>query len=300
MKTRNLFLTLFLSFVTITAFAQSTIGIPVQGIARDADGTARIGQSVINLSFELYTLDNTTEIPLGSPQTQTLSTDSFGVFSTIIDTNGLRPAFANSPVYLRISEDGTTISDEQLNSVPYAIAADNGVPTGAIMPFVGTSAQVPVGWLLCDGAAIPSGIQYNALITLQGNNTPNLQGMFLRGAGTNNFTSVTTTLKGVQDDSNLQHSHTATVTVNNGGNHRHKLTYGNGGGEAGVLAISGDGAGIITDISGSGFNNGGNTPRPHSMPLGGTHGHSASASIADSGSTESRPVNYGVNYIIKL
>ena len=291
MKTRQLFLTFFILLFIAPVFAQATIGIPVQGIARDADGTARIGQSVINLSFEFYTLNGTQETPLGSPQSQTLSTDSFGVFSTIVDTNGLRPAFANSPVHLRIQEGTTVISDEILNSVPYAIAADNGVPTGAIMPFVGTNSQVPVGWLLCDGAAIPSGIQYNALITLQGNNTPNLQGMFLRGVGTNNLTSETTVLNGVQDDRYLNHGHGDNFSIRaNQGGHGHTLRFSDGGQGAGRLPLPADGVGTLSSVGSA------------EVQGSGTHNHTVDGNVFTSttGGNETRPVNYGVNYIIKL
>ena len=50
------------------------------------------------------------------------------------------------------------------------------------MPYVGTSA--PAGWLLCDGSSIPVEDSTLALRTVLGStNTPNLQGMFLRGTG---------------------------------------------------------------------------------------------------------------------
>lgn len=286
MKSRNLLLTLITIFTALTAVAQTSIGIPVQGIARDANGAARI-DTPVNLTFDLYYLEGGNEVLLYTPsQVESLTTDSFGVFSAIVNTAGRRPLFGSKEIFLRILESGTVISNEQLNSVPYAIAAYNGVPTGAIMPFVGTSAQVPDGWLLCDGAAIPNEPEYDDLKNLQGPNTPNLQGMFLRGAGTNNLTSVTTVLGDVQDDSNLQHTHGNNIKVaDNGGAHSHTMFLGDGGG----LPSSG------SVVGGDAIGNTGNGNTRDA-----SHNHTMQGSIFNDGGNESRPVNYGVNYIIKL
>ena len=299
MKKNQLLTAICIFLFALPILAQSTIGIPVQGIARDANGTARIGQSVINLTFELYSLNGTQETPLGSPQTQTLSTDSFGVFSTIIDTNGLRPAFANSPVYLRISEGGTTISDEQLNSVPYAIAADNGVPTGAIMPFVGTANQVPEGWLLCDGSSIPSGVQFNALRTLYGTTTPDLKGMFLRGAEANDTfnTSIAPVLNTSHDDFFQNHTHSNTFGTNSD-THSHRLNIVQ---SFNTSSVGSSAAGQPQQLGGDNV-----TPSGWTEPISesDTHSHSITGSVGNPNSgqsgSETRPMHYVVNYIIKL
>lgn len=55
--------------------------------------------------------------------------------------------------------------------------AANTIPVGAITAYWGTTA--PFGWLLCDGAAIPT--RYAALIALVGANTPNLKGKVIVG-----------------------------------------------------------------------------------------------------------------------
>ncbi len=70
------------------------------------------------------------------------------------------------------------------------------VPVGTIVAFWGTSA--PDGWLLCDGRAIPDGSKlktdpFNML------STPDLRGMFLRGINT---TSNGTRADGWQDVDN--------------------------------------------------------------------------------------------------
>jgi hypothetical protein len=60
------------------------------------------------------------------------------------------------------------------------------VPVGTIVAYFGevnASNPVPTGWLLCDGAAVPPGSVYNPLkLVIGSSNTPDLRGMFLRGA----------------------------------------------------------------------------------------------------------------------
>jgi microcystin-dependent protein len=56
------------------------------------------------------------------------------------------------------------------------------VPVGTIVAFAGAHTDLPAGWLICDGTAIP--VQWTALTTLIGANTPNLVTRFLKGAAT--------------------------------------------------------------------------------------------------------------------
>ncbi len=54
------------------------------------------------------------------------------------------------------------------------------MPIGSIVAYAGATA--PTGWLLCNGAPIPAGTQYDPLRKLLGvTTTPDLQGYFLRG-----------------------------------------------------------------------------------------------------------------------
>lgn len=72
---------------------------------------------------------------------------------------------------------------------------DNSIPSGAVMPFAGTSQ--PNGWLICDGRPV-SRSQYNNLFIALGSGTiygagdgsstfnlPDLRGHFVRGSGEN-------------------------------------------------------------------------------------------------------------------
>ena len=183
----RLFLSIvFMLFFSVFSNAQSSAeaaGIAVQGIARNADNSA-ITNSTVSLTFELYYLNTSNVSQEIYTQTTSLTTDAFGVFSYVIDPGSANNAIiANNQAYLRISEGSTIISDELLKHVPYAIAANNGVPTGSIMPFIGATA--PEGWALCNGQNLTSVAGSTNLITLLGSNSaPNLQGMFLRGTGT--------------------------------------------------------------------------------------------------------------------
>lgn len=61
--------------------------------------------------------------------------------------------FDGNPLFLEISVGTNKLTPrQQILSVPYAVAAANGVPPGAVMPFAG--GKVPDGWLLCDGREV--------------------------------------------------------------------------------------------------------------------------------------------------
>ncbi|WP_298545988.1 phage tail protein [uncultured Aquimarina sp.] len=300
MKSKLSFLLFFALFVTTITFAQSsatTAGIAVQGIARDGNNTAR-ANATITLTFYIYHLVASSEVQISS-ESKTLQTDAFGVFSHVIDpTAENNPNFANYQAFLRISEGNTIISDEKLKHVPYAIAANNGVPTGSIMPFVGT--KIPAGWALCDGQNLTSITGSEALITLLGtNNAPNLQGMFLRGTGISPVNNQSgPQLNQTQQDAFEEHSHASGSLVNSiAGEHDHNTS--SDGGFNKVLLDNGNHTSNGTD----GSDATGSEPNlllSATIADDGAHNHNITGSTATIGGTETRPVNYGVNYIIKL
>ena len=299
---KKVILTLTALFFSLLSFSQ---GIAVQGIARDANNTARV-DTQLTLQFQVYYRDGGTEVFIYDVSSN-VTTDFFGVFSHDIDLTAdavTVTEFGNQELQLRISEGSTVISDAKFNRVPYAYAASNGVPTGSIMPFIGTTP--PVGWMLCNGGAIDIVPHTAALRSLLGgNNTPDLQGMFLRGTGTSPVNSEAgPALQTTQGDANKSHSHTrGTLATADNGDHNHhttdngtiykrmtrasndlpsnrsgNVTYANSGYTAGIL-----------DIHNSAI-----------QKNAGNHSHTISGTVESSGGTESRPVNYGVNYIIKL
>ena len=95
---------------------------------------------------------------------------------------------------------------------------NSGVPTGVIVIWSGAQADIPTGWVICDG----------------NNSTPDLRSRFVIGAGSGGLYSVGDT-GGSKDATLVSHSHTInnhTHTINNhthdfsasttGGNHDHQ------------------------------------------------------------------------------
>jgi len=93
---------------------------------------------------------------------------------------GLRSVTVEQP----IEGDGTSTD-------PLRVTIPSGVPIGTIVAYYGeikNTSDIPDGWLLCDGSTIPTGSDYDKLRQICQNNghsgvTPDLRGQFLRGAG---------------------------------------------------------------------------------------------------------------------
>lgn len=160
-------------------------------------------------------------------------------------------------------------------------AADNSVPIGTVI--IWTKEIIPEGWLECNGQPVNEAL-YPDLHKLMPN-TPNYQGMFLRGAGSQ--------------------------TVNHGG-------YGNTAhSSAGLGQIQGD---SIRNITGHWYSNWENSSGPYwdntsgsvrswiqnnynteamQPGGGGVHFYQLNSAYQVPTSTENRPVNVGVKYLIK-
>lgn len=300
-----------LLFISVSTFAQ---GIAVQGIARTNEESAILNTN-LTFTFSIVKQDNSVLFK----ESQGIKTDGFGVFSHIVGSgNPSGSAFStvdfsipDLKLKVSINYNGEEIEvyDQPFQYTPYAhfakkaalatnainaTNAANGVPTGAIMPFMGETA--PVGWVLCKGQNIASVTGSEALRTLLNSSlAPNLQGMFLRGAGTNTFTSVTTVLGGSQNHTFQSHMHDNDFKIkSNQGQHNHNIDMGN----------------ITRAEGGYGTNSGvGNLSVYQTRSGDGGHNHTVEGSVWWAGvkdsttgmlSAETRPVNYGVNYIIKL
>ncbi|CAL2077639.1 tail fiber protein [Tenacibaculum sp. 190524A02b] len=297
---KNLVFTILALVTILTSQAQisfSNAGIAVQGIARNPDNSARVSET-LSLKFEIYAKDGGNEASIVS-ETKNLTTDAFGVFSHVLEAGyANNPAISNGTAYLRISEGTTVISDEKLNHVPYAISANNGVPTGSIMPYIGTTA--PTGWVLCNGQSLTSIEGSEKLRALVGNNAPNLQGMFLRGTGTSPVNNQSgPSLKGTQQDAFESHSHgKGTLATSEAGEHDHNIGSADGG-YTKVLKDDGKSTSASTDNTDA-TGTEPNLLNSRNISADGKHTHTITGTTGSSGSNETRPVNYGVNYIIKL
>jgi microcystin-dependent protein len=295
------FLTLLLLFISSISFAQ---GISVQGIARDNESSA-IADTSLTFTFSITKDDNTVLYA----ETQSIKTDNFGVFSHIVSTgnpntntfNDVDFALEDLKLKVSVNYNGNTIEvyNQAFQYTPYAhfakraANADDGVPTGAIMPFMGVTA--PVGWVLCNGDALPTAAA--KLIALVGSNAPDLQGMFLRGTGKSPKNGKDGPVLGMmQGDVNGNHAHgKGNLNVSDVGSHRHNQEY-----------LNDDNSNNVTSSQRPSFIGDAWYGVPNLIsrliptePSGG-HGHTISGSTANSGGDETRPVNYGVNYIIKL
>jgi microcystin-dependent protein len=294
-------------YITISALVFSTIifaqGISVQGIARDNASSALVDRT-FTFTFSIAKNDNT----IVYSETQPIKTDNFGVFSHIVSTgnpvtgifNNIDFSISNLKIKVSVSDNGNLIEvyNQPFQYTPYAFFAKkaalaaNGVPTGSIMPYIGSVA--PAGWVLCVGQSLPNNAEHTALRSLVGNNAPDLRGTFLRGIGTSLINGQPgPTLRAHQGDDFKAHLHawgTLKAETTTAGAHTHSVTFkvendakgDDGFGKYGE--IEEDGTAIeTTDSQGA-----------H------THAVTVSGSTALTGGRETRPVNYGVNYIIKL
>ena len=292
MKKSNLILFLLASFLYVSnAFAQANVqstGISIQGIARDENNAALSSMSALPLAFKIYYLNGSNaEVDILN-QTANVTTDFFGVFSYVMTIDKtLFNTISNTRAYLKVTSGSTVFSNEQLQAVPYAIQAQNGVPTGTIMAYIGTTA--PEGWLLCNGASFADNIANAKLKELLGGlNTPDLTARHLRGSGTYSRGGIT--LKGTQDDDLREHAHYISLNTTTTGNHSHVTYFSNDD-----YNLSG---GTQTNGTGKDTNNYNTQSLPTNTT--GDHQHQVIGYTNNIGTTENRVYSYGVNYIIKI
>jgi hypothetical protein len=317
------FLILAFLCISVNFFSQ---GISVQGIARNNDNSAMTDRT-LDFTFYIAKADNTVLYS----ETQTIKTDIFGVFSHII-TSGTptgNASFQNvdfSLENLRLKVTATLgktvfeVYNQPFQYTPYAHFAkraknaDDGVPTGAIMPFVGTVA--PAGWVFCWGQNIVSVEGSANLIDLLGNGyAPDLKGMFLRGAGVTTvskdkerLTYVGPKLMEFQEDTDIKHKHNNTNLeglTDGGGGHRHDSGFKRYEYNAGSVTYPFPLGILLPDNQNNMDDKIFTLPEAaHKHSITNISGYSGFGedsndnSIADG--DESRPANYGVHYIIKL
>jgi microcystin-dependent protein len=304
------FLVFSLFFISLNFFTQ---GISVQGIARDNTSSA-ITDTALNFTFSITQDDNTVLYA----EEQTIRTDNYGVFSHIVKNGNPLDAAVFSAIDFSIqnlkmkvsvnyNSNDIEVYDQTFQYTPYAHFAvnaknaknaANGVPTGSIIAFIGGDVNsAPPGWVKCEGQDLSPTSENAALIALVGTKAPDLRGLFLRGTGINSeISSEGPALKTYQEDTLEAHKHGVTITVNAIGNHNHAITrlpqdlQANGSGD--MLALVGSDAQDESwaPVSGGSF----------ATSDEGSHIHTATGNIANTGREETRPANFGVVYIIKL
>ncbi len=197
-------------------FSQSNIPqmINYQGYLTDAQGKP-VAPDAYELSFSIYaTADGTT--PVWGPQVMENVPVVDGHFNVILgptdnDGKSIALAFTGAEAYLGITVEKTSDEGEgtvvggdimprqRILSTPYAM---NGVPAGTIVAYGGSAQKIPEGWLLCNGKPVSSAdypALWDSIGTFWGNGTydpvegdfdhdaktnfnlPDLRGLFLRG-----------------------------------------------------------------------------------------------------------------------
>ena len=290
------FLAAFFSVKNVNAQANVTAsGISIQGIARDENNSALSNIDQLSLNFRIYYLDASNAEVLILNESNNVKTDNFGVFSYVMNIpNTVFTQICNTPAYLKVTQGSVVFSNEKLQAVPYAIHAQNGVPTGTIMAYIGSTA--PEGWLLCNGATFDDNAKHAKLKELLGNSltTPNLNARYLRGTGTVTGREAIA-LRGTQDDAFRPHNHGVSLNTTGAGGHSHDTyfyndDYNNGGGST-YRGLNRDANESTTTL------------RTYSTSAVANHEHGISGNTADSGNAtanETRVFAYGVTWIIKI
>jgi microcystin-dependent protein len=293
------FLAAFFSVNNVNAQANVTAtGISIQGIARDENNSALSNIDALSLNFRIYYLDGSNAEVLILNETNNVRTDNFGVFSYVMNIpNTVFTQICNTSAYLKVTQGSVVFSNEKLQAVPYAIHAQNGVPTGTIMAYIGSTA--PTGWLLCDGSTFEDNATNARLKQLLGNSltTPNLNARYLRGTGTVTGREAIA-LRGTQDDTFKPHNHgVGSLVTNETGSHNHtKDTDWN-------RVMRANGQYTMQSTDGAAANTEPNLNDAKVMADAGNHTHTISGNTADSGNAtanETRVFAYGVTWIIKI
>lgn len=322
-------LSLLTAIILLMSFATaqiSTMGYAFQGYALDPEGKA-LGQEQITVKFTISNIGGTVDYS----EEQALQTDVFGVFTATVGS--FNPVgFGNIDYreikYLKVEVKKTvggsftTISEGQMQSVPYAQYANNGVPKGTIIAFAGDKNNiingVPSGWLLCDGTSVAIS-SYPGLYAMIGNswggaapsfNLPDLRGRFLRGvddgAGNDRDAGVRIAINtgGNTGDlvGSLQNEATKLPSTDfqtdNSGHHKHELNTSVSGHIWSNLSTTGNGKNDRFNVTMGNLGGDYEFDADDGDPIireEGDHNHIVSLG----GDNETRPTNASVYYIIK-
>ena len=187
-------ITLLFLLISVSSIAQS--GMVFQGIARD-NNSAAITDKLMTFTISVAKSDGTELFK----ETQQIRTDNFGVYAHIIGTgNAVTSTFnnvnfdePNLKVIIFVNNDGvdTQIYDQPFQYTAYAKHAQNGVPIGTVVAFMGDADKIPDGWVKVEGQDI-TGAQYATLRATLGNanNLPDTRGEFFKGVGSVDATNV--------------------------------------------------------------------------------------------------------------
>jgi microcystin-dependent protein len=200
---KNIFSTVFLLLAINVLGQNSGLGFNWQAVVRGADGFV-VSSASVELRFSLLPGQQATQASW--VETHNVTTDAYGTVGVMVGegtkVDGIAATFADvnfaavhywMKVELKEGSNYRELSYTVLPSVPYARVAANAstMPAGTVVSFMGNEANIPEGWLLCDGSTV-SRSQYTALYAAIGTvwgfgdnattfNLPDLRGVFERG-----------------------------------------------------------------------------------------------------------------------
>jgi hypothetical protein len=176
-------------------------------------------------------------------------------------------------------------------------------PAGSIASYLGTTD--PDGWVICDGAArTVTDARYTYVLamgigsgTVNNYTPPDYRGAFLRGSGTNgtNSTYAGPTNGTSQTDDITSHTHTLTDP-----GHTHVLDVRTSGGQQTSFKTLGFSWNSVNNLYQTKTSLYYSSSVMCELGQNSILSSSSSLSIANYGDTETRPVNFGVNWILKL
>ncbi|MFA5271183.1 MAG: hypothetical protein WC412_02445 [Candidatus Omnitrophota bacterium] len=245
--------------------------INYQGRLTDSGGVPLNGSYAV--TFRIY--DAETAGSLLWEETQSGVVVNKGIFSVLLGAvANLNIAF-DKPYFLEIKVGNEVMTPRQrIASAAYAMRAENGVPKGVVVMWSGTIANIPSGWVLCDGA----------------NGTPDLRDRFVVGAkqddGGITKTNVTGSLTKSGDGQIPSHAHgVGTLVTNNAGEHTHSFNV--------VNNYSGDSGGPMKNSPATSVGT-------FNTSSTGSHNHTISGSVSFYGTgTKNVATYYALAFIMK-
>ena len=274
---------------TSTAASTSTGTIAYQGRLADADGTPIT--DTVNMEFRLYDVASGgiflwEELWTGSNSVQV----SDGLFNVMLGSMEPIPQSVITEhvslfLGITVGTDDEMTPRVQLGTVPFAVQAltvpDGSItedklapglsliPSGTIVMWSGSLAEIPDGWALCDGT----------------NGTPDLTDRFILSVSAS------------EDPGETGGSHTKTLSVSNLPSHTHSFTTDSAGAHSHSLYISDMAPEHPTGakMEASGDDYGGH------IGSAGAHTHSGTTDATGNGSSfDIRPKYYKLAFIMKL
>lgn len=202
--------------------------------------------------------------------------------------------------------------------LPWRRYVSNSELVGQVSAFARPKANMPAGWLYCDGSNV-SRVVYQELFDAIGTTygagdgsttfkLPDLRGEFIRGWDDGRGIDSSRALGSYQTDTFESHTHTASTAT--AGSHTHTLSttttaagsHNHAFGRTGDVSYAAGGGNLL--ITGTGTTSGTSTESNHVHSINGTTsshaGHTHSVTVNSAGSSETRPRNMALMYFIKF